>query len=454
MASLPEIPENAAIAERFADLHPPLTAQAAVVEANRCLNCFDAPCTAACPTHIDVPLFIGKIARGNLRGSALTILEANVLGASCSRACPVDVLCEGACVMHGYDREPIEIARLQRFAMDAFHAAGGTLPRKSSATRKEKIACIGAGPASLACAAELRQRGFQVTLFERRALPGGLNTYGVAEYKLPARASMREIELIRELGVEFRTGAEIRTQSDLENLEREYDALFLGVGLGPARRLGIPGDDHPDVIDALAFIAGYKTATPRAVAESVAVIGAGNTAIDAANAARRLGASNVAILYRRSQQDMSAFAFEYDHARQEGVQFLWRVLPVRIHTADGRITSLECAQAKVDARGVLAAVPGTNFHFDCQQILYAIGQSPLLELLQTCRGVTLEHGRVAVDRATGQTANPKYYAGGDCVNGGREVVDAVADGKRAGAAIAERFERGAATQSAAEATHA
>jgi dihydropyrimidine dehydrogenase (NAD+) subunit PreT len=454
MASLPEIPENAEIAERFADLHPPLAAQAAVLEANRCLNCFDAPCTAACPTHIDVPRFIGKIARSNLHGSALTILEANVLGASCARACPVDVLCEGACVMHGCHREPIEIARLQRFAMDAFHAAGGKLPRKSHAARREKIVCIGAGPASLACAAELQQRGFQVTIFERRALPGGLNTYGVAEYKLPAHASMREIELIRELGVEFRTGAEIRTQRDLEDLEREFDALFLGVGLGPARRLGIPGDDHPDVIDALEFIADYKTATPRAVAENVAVIGAGNTAIDAANAARRLGAPNVAILYRRSQQDMSAFAFEYDHAKQEGVQFFWRVLPLRIHTAGGRIASLECAQAKVDSSGVLAVVPDTNFHFDCRQIIYAIGQSPLLELLQACRGVELQHGRVAVDRPTGQTANPKYYAGGDCVNGGREVVDAVADGKRAGVAIAECFERGAETRRAPEAAHA
>jgi dihydropyrimidine dehydrogenase (NAD+) subunit PreT len=452
MASLPEIPENAEIAERFPDLHPPLTAQAAVIEANRCLNCFDAPCTAACPTHIDVPRFIGRIAHGNLRGSALTILEANVLGASCSRACPVEVLCEGACVMHGCHREPIQIALLQRFAMDAFHAAGGRLPRKSQTARREKIACIGAGPASLACAAELRQRGFAVTIFERRALPGGLNTYGVAEYKLPARASVREIELIRELGVELRTGAEVRTQRDLEDLEREFDALFLGVGLGPARRLGIPGDDHPDVIDALEFIAEYKTATPRPMAGSVAVIGAGNTAIDAANAARRLGAANVAILYRRSPQDMSAFAFEYDHAKQEGVQFLWRVLPVRIHTARGRITSLECAQARVDASGVLAVVPGTNFHFECRQIICAIGQSPLLELLQACRGAALEHGRVAVDRATGQTANPRYYAGGDCVNGGREVVDAVADGKRAGAAIAERFERG--TQRAAEAAHA
>ena len=437
MASLSNIPANAEIAAKFADLHPPLTAQAAIAEANRCLNCFAAPCMGACPTHIDVPRFIGKIVRDNLRGSALTILDANVLGASCSRACPVEVLCEGACVLHRYNRKPIEIARLQRFAMDAFHASGGKLPRKSEDERPGKVACVGAGPASLACAAELRQRGFPVTIFERRLLPGGLNTYGVAEYKLPARASLAEIELIRALGVEFRCETEIRTQQDLERLESEFDRIFLGVGLGAARRLGIPGDEHRDVIDALQFIAQYKTAHPPHVAKSVAVIGAGNTAIDAANAARRLGAENVAILYRRSERHMSAFAFEYDHAKQEGVQFLWRVLPVRIHADASGIRSLECAQAKVNEAGVLEPLPGTHFHFDCSQIIYAIGQSPLLALLSSCRCVRLEHGRVVVDRATGLTSNPKYFAGGDCVNGGREVVDAVADGKRAGIAIAQ-----------------
>lgn len=437
MASLPEIPANAEIAAKFADLNPPFTAQAAIVEANRCLNCFDAPCMGACPTHIDVPRFIGKIARDNLRGSALTILDANVLGASCSRACPVEVLCEGACVMHRYNKQPIEIARLQRFAMDDFHAARGRLPLKSIEQRPEKIACIGAGPASLACAAELKQRGFQVTVFERRALPGGLNTYGVAEYKLPARASLEEIELIRALGIEFRNETEIRSEEDLAGLECEFDRVFLGVGLGAARRLGIPGDEHRDVMDALQFIAQYKTARPPQVAKSVAVIGAGNTAIDAANAARRLGAENVAILYRRSERHMSAFAFEYEHAKHEGVQFLWRVMPVRIHADASGIQSLECAQARVNGAGVLEAAPGTEFHFECQQILYAIGQSPLLELLSTVRGIELSHGRVVVDRPTGLTSNAKYFAGGDCVNGGREVVDAVADGKRAGVAIAE-----------------
>lgn len=432
--------QDPAIAERFSDLHPPFDTQAATVEANRCLNCFDAPCTAACPTHIDVPRFIGKIAHDNLRGSALTILDANVLGASCSRACPVDVLCEGACVLHRYNKKPIEIARLQRFAMDSFHANGGKLPRKSTAERKEKIACIGAGPASLACAAELRQQGFQVTVFERRPLPGGLNTYGIAEYKLPARASLREIELIRDLGVEFRFSVEVRSQQDLEALERVFDVIFLGVGLGPAHHLGIPGDDHRDVIDALQFIARYKTAEPPSVAESVAVIGAGNTAIDAANAARRLGATTVAVLYRRAERHMSAFAFEYEHAKQEGVRFLWRVMPVRIHGDEQGIRSLECAQVNVGENGWLETVPASNFHFACQQVIYAIGQSPLLELLSACRGLELTGGRVVVDRATGRTSNPKYYAGGDCLNGGREVVDAVADGKRAGLAIAHALE--------------
>ncbi|MGC2620695.1 MAG: NAD(P)-dependent oxidoreductase [Acidobacteriaceae bacterium] len=439
--------QDPAIAEKFQDLHPPFAPQAARVEANRCLNCFDAPCTAACPTHIDVPRFIGKIARENLRGSALAILEANVLGGSCSRACPVEVLCEGACVLHRHNEQPIEIARLQRFAIDAFHAAGGMLPRKSNQERAEKVACIGAGPASLACAAELRQRGFQVTVLDRRPLPGGLNTYGVAEYKLPARASLEEIELIRKLGVEFHHGVEVATEADLAALEADFDALFLGVGLGPAHRLGIPGDDHRDVIDALQFIAQYKTDAPPHVAESVAVIGAGNTAIDAANAARRLGAASVVILYRRTERHMSAFAFEYEHAKQESVRFLWQVMPVRIHTNANGIRSLECVQVKVGESGLLEAVPASTFHFDCRQIIYAIGQSPLLDLLSACRGVQLEGGRVVVDRPTGRTMNPKYYAGGDCVNGGREVVDAVADGKRAGIAMANAFEQPAPTSS-------
>src|SRR5580700_2289671 len=236
--------DSAEVARRFPDLHPAFDPQEALTEANRCLNCFDAPCAAACPTHIDVPRFIQKIATQNLMGSALTILDANILGASCSRVCPVEVLCEGACVLLRYNRQPIAIGRLQRRAMDHFWERGAPLPKKSNRERSQKIVCIGAGPASLACAAELAQQGFSVTVLERRALPGGLNTYGVAEYKLRAPDSLREVAMIAELGVEFRFGVSIENEHDLGALERDYDAIFLGIGLGATHELRIPGADH------------------------------------------------------------------------------------------------------------------------------------------------------------------------------------------------------------------
>src|SRR5271155_1031499 len=218
-------PKSPEIAARFPDLHPPFEATAAVAEAYRCLFCFDAPCTTACPTHIDVPRFIKKIASGNLSGSARTILDANILGASCSRACPVEVLCEGACVMHRYNKQPIQIARLQRFAMDALHASGAPLPFEPGAETGLSVALIGAGPASLACAAELRRRGIRADLYDARPLPGGLNTYGVAEYKLPLVESLREIEMLSQLGVDFHFETRIDA-ARLPNLERKHDAVF------------------------------------------------------------------------------------------------------------------------------------------------------------------------------------------------------------------------------------
>jgi dihydropyrimidine dehydrogenase (NAD+) subunit PreT len=430
------------VARRFPELHPAFDPQEALIEANRCLNCFDAPCAAACPTHIDVPRFIKKIATQNLVGSALTILDANVLGASCSRVCPVEVLCEGACVMQRYNKQPIAIGRLQRHAMDRFFDQSGRLPRKSNLKHGQRIVCIGAGPGSLACAAELAQRGFSVTVIERRPLPGGLNTYGVAEYKLRAPDSLREVAMIGQLGVEFRFGVGIDHERDLAALEEEYDAIFLGIGLGSTHELRIPGADHPDVVDALEFIARYKTAGKLNVGDNVIVIGAGNTAIDAANAARRLGAAHVTIVYRRTERDLPAFGFEYEHAKQEGVSFEWLAQPVAIYTdgATGRIASVEFVRMNNDTGALPTPVPGSNFDLPCDMVIPAIGQAPLVSLLEQCRGVQMTMGRVHVDRATGRTSHPKYYAGGDCVNGGREVVDAVADGKRAGIAIARSFE--------------
>jgi glutamate synthase (NADPH/NADH) small chain len=402
------------------ELHPPFGAQAAVVEANRCLNCFDAPCASACPTHIDVPRFIKKISSGNLMGSARTILDANVLGLSCGRVCPVEVLCEGACVLHNLHETPIRIGRLQRHAMDYFYAHDGKLPAPA-ATSPKRVACIGAGPASLACAAELRMRGFAVTIFDKHPMAGGLITYGVAQYKFTPEDTHHEIELVRALGVEFRNRVEIGRDIAIADLERDYDAMFLGVGLGATLRLDIPGEQLSGVHNALDFIAAYKNYRPLPFSNRVAVIGGGNTAIDAAVAARLLGAEEVCILYRRSEQDMSAFAQEYDMAKREGVRFLFHARPVAF-SGQHHVEGVKCES-------------GT--YIKCDTVIIAIGQLRLLETLERVAGIELIGGLVDVVPETGQTANPKYFAGGDCVNGGREVVDAVAAGKRAARGIQE-----------------
>ncbi|HWD00016.1 MAG TPA: NAD(P)-dependent oxidoreductase [Candidatus Sulfopaludibacter sp.] len=430
--------------EQFPELHPPFDSQSALAEANRCLFCFDAPCMTACPTHIDVPRFIKKIGSGNLRGSALTILDANILGSSCSRVCPVDVLCEGACVMHRYNRKPIEIGRLQRFAMDAFYAKGAQLPSPPATRSTARVACVGGGPASLSCAAELRRRGYAVTVFDNRPLPGGLNTYGVAEYKLRPADSLKEVALVRSLGVEFRQQA-VGTSVSLEELEREFAFVFLGLGLGAMERMGIPGEQSAGVVDALRFIERYKTLPDFSVGKVVVVIGGGNTAIDAANAAIRLGAQDVHLFYRRSEREMPAFSFEYDHSKVEGVQFHWLAQPVAIVEREGRAAAVKFIQTALgepdeSGRRKAHVVPRSEFEFACDLVVPALGQSRLTDLLQGAKGIELNSGSIVADRATGRTGNPRYYAGGDCVNGGREVVDAVADGKRAALAIASQME--------------
>jgi dihydropyrimidine dehydrogenase (NAD+) subunit PreT len=435
----PVHPETSA---RFGDLHPPFDLQAALPEANRCLYCFDAPCTTACPTHIDVPRFIKKIASGNLSGSARTILDANILGASCARACPVEVLCEGACVLHRFNKQPIQIARLQRFAMDSFHASGAPLPFTPAADTGLSVALIGAGPASLACAAELRRRGIRAHLYDVRPLPGGLNTYGVAEYKLPLVESLREIEMLSQLGVEFHFETLIDSPM-LAELEGNHDAIFLGIGLGTIHQLGIAGEQLPGVTNALDLIAGYKSGKRTAVPPRVVVVGAGNTAIDAAIASVRLGATNVHIVYRRGEEQMSAFTFEYEHARLEGVKFVWHAQPMRI-LGDEAVQEIELTKLAACADGSIIPEAGSEFRLPVDMVVLAIGQGTQISLLDALAGgsekLQLERGRIVINRATGQTSHPKYYSGGDCTNGGREVVDAVADGKRAGIGIAAWLE--------------
>lgn len=431
-------PHSEEIAARFPDLHPAFDKTAAVAEANRCLYCFDAPCTTACPTHIDVPRFIKKIVSDNLEGSAKTILESNVMGESCSRACPVDVLCEGACVMHRYNKHPIAIGRLQRFAMESLAENRGGLPFTAAPETGKSVVLIGAGPASLACAAELRRRGIRAVIYDDRPLPGGLNTYGVAEYKLTPAVSLREIDRIAALGVEFH----LKTHVDaamLDSLDDEHDAVFIGVGLGAVHRLGLVDEQTSGISDALTFIANYKSGQMTAVSGRVAVIGAGNTAIDAANASVHLGASEVSMLYRRGREQMSAFAFEYEHARQEGVHFMFHVQPVGIK-ANGKVEALKLEQLETTHDGSLIPLAESGFELPVDHVVLAIGQSTHTDFLAgddtNLPKLKLDRGRILIDRATGQTSNPKYFAGGDCTNGGREVVDAVADGKRAGIAIA------------------
>jgi len=426
---------------RFPELHPPLDAQSALAEADRCLFCFDAPCTAACPTHIDVPSFIRKIGSGNLRGSARVILDANVLGLSCSRVCPVNVLCEGSCVLHRYNQKPIEIGRLQRYTMDWFYSRSGVPAAVSTPPLDvvQRVACVGGGPASLACAAELRRQGIGAAIFDDRPLPGGLNTYGVAEYKLRASDSLREIEMIRALGVEFRQ-ANVGVDVKLKDLEREFSFIFLGLGLGSMEKMGIPGEYAPGVIDALRFIARYKTQPDFEIGNRVAVIGGGNTAIDAANAALRLGAGEVHLFYRRTEREMPAFGFEFDNSKLEGVRFHWLAQPVEVIVQNERAAGVRFVETRLterDSSGRRKAVPvpGSYFDFPCDMVIPALGQASLSNLLSGT-GIAVNQGVVAVDRTSGRTANPRYFAGGDCVNGGREVVDAVADGKRAALAMA------------------
>jgi dihydropyrimidine dehydrogenase (NAD+) subunit PreT len=424
--------------KNFAEIVPPMSPRQAAVEAARCLYCFDAPCTVACPTNIDVPAFIKKIFTGNLRGSARVILEANILGQSCGRVCPTEVLCEGACVMVEKGVKPIEIGRLQRHAVDYLLDAKIQLFH-AGAPNGKRVACIGSGPASLACAAELAKLGYQVTIFDRNKLPGGLNTYGIAAYKLRASDSLREVEMIRGLGVEFRQGVEVGRDVTFAQLEKGYDAVFIGVGLGETWELDLPGQDLEGVFGAIEFIETSKVKSfgEVEVGRRVACIGAGNTAIDVVTAAKRLGAEFVHLIYRRGENEMPAFRYEFDLAKLDGVIFHWHTQPVRIFGDGGKVMGIECVHTQEKSTGTrgrpeVAPIPGTEFRIDVDMVVRAIGQKPVTELFRAVPGVEIRaNGTVTVNDGH-QTGNPKYFAGGDCVNGGKEVVDAVAEGMAAG----------------------
>ena len=380
------------------------------MESNRCLYCYDAPCTHACPTHIDIPRFIRKIASGNLKGSGRTILDSNLLGATCARVCPVEELCEGACVLNAEER-PISIGRLQRHAMDHIYASGGNVFQAAKPTGR-KVAVIGAGPAGLSCAGELARRGHAVTVFEKRNWGGGLSTYGIIVLREPIPVALAEVEMIRSLGVTIETGAEINPAE----LAVRFDAVFIGTGLGRSPKLGIPGEEH--IVDGLAFIEHSKTDIENLrVGRNVLVIGAGNTAIDCATIAKRCGADRVTIVYRRTENEMSAYRHEYEFIKNEGVGFEFRAQPV-CATPEG----LECVRA------------GSNFVLAGDQIIKAIGQEKTG--IAAVLGLVTERGFIKVN-AQLETSMPRVYAGGDCIRakGSASTVMAAQDGKTGATSI-------------------
>ena len=421
------------IEENFADLTPTLNGTQAHVEAARCLYCYDAPCIKACPTAIDIPTFIHQIRSENLKGSAHTILSANIMGGTCGRACPTEVLCEEACVLNARGEEPVKIGALQRHAVEDLMGRGGAHPFTRAAPSGKTLAVVGAGPAGLSFAHRAAMLGHDVVVYEAKRKPGGLNEYGLAAYKMANEFAQREVEFLLGIGgIRIEYGKALGRDIALEDLRAKHAAVFIGVGMEIPNRLGIPGEDLDGVRDALIWIEELRQAADKsriAVGKNVVVIGGGNTAIDAAVQAKRLGAESVTLVYRRGEDAMKATAWECDLARTNDVVFKLFSAPVKFE-GDGKIASATFARTKLN--GGKLETTGEHSTIPADMVLKAIGQQ--LDL-KTLGHLALKGGQVVVD-ANYQTSIPGVYAGGDCIASGQDLtVQAVEDGKCAAIAV-------------------
>lgn len=431
------------IAANFADMHPPLAPSEAIIEADRCYFCYAAPCTTACPTAIDIPSFIQRIRSGNLKGSAHTILSANIMGGMCARVCPTEVLCEQACVRNTHEDQPVRIGLLQRYATDPVFDKSIPLFERAPATGRT-VAVVGGGPAGLSCAHRLAMLGHSPTVFEPLEKLGGLNEYGIAAYKTLDDFAQREVEYILSIGgIEVRTGVALGKDVSLAELRTQYDAVFLGFGLAGVNALGLDHERLEGVANAVDYIARLRQAANKAelpVGRRVVVIGGGMTAIDIAVQCKALGAEEVTIAYRRGQEHMSASRYEQEFAQVRGVMVRYWSSPQRLLTQNGRVRAVEFAATR-SADGGRLEHTGQTFMLDADVVFKAIGQKVLWErLAETAEIVEVKQDRIVVD-AERRTSLPGVWAGGDCVHGGKDLtVSAVQDGKLAALSI-DRFLR-------------